>query len=313
MPKKAPRTKGAEHPSRSNPLFADPDSALEFTVQPVGRTAGSLPDLRQPRRAVPQDSPVGGVPEEPPKRQFRSRSARSWKTARSPLDKWLRRCGWLANCKNGISSLRARPGPRHHAEDRLVHASAHPPRDAEAGTFMKLGGGHVEVDETFIGGLARKMHEQQRARPKMQGSSAAGKAPVMAMLERGGKVVAQGRPDPPEDAWSRNPRARATRDDCHTDELGMTARNGSDRDYEHQVIDHAVAYVRTTSTRTASRISGACSNADCAVRTSASSRSTCSATWTSRRSASTSAKTSDKDRFDEVPGPPSGSGSRTPS
>lgn len=45
--------------------------------------------------------------------------------------------------------------------------------------------GHVEVDETFIGGLARNMHERKR---KHAGTGGAGKVAVMGLLERHGEV-----------------------------------------------------------------------------------------------------------------------------
>src|SRR5260370_24892248 len=54
----------------------------------------------------------------------------------------------------------------------------------QAGTFKKLMG-DVEVDETFIGGLARNMHESKR---KHLGTGGAGKVAVMGLLERHGEV-----------------------------------------------------------------------------------------------------------------------------
>jgi ISXO2-like transposase domain len=47
--------------------------------------------------------------------------------------------------------------------------------------------GHVEVDETFIGGKARNMHRSERAR-KIHGTGGAGKVAVMGLLERHGEV-----------------------------------------------------------------------------------------------------------------------------
>ena len=57
-----------------------------------------------------------------------------------------------------------------------MSASNHP--------FKKLIG-DVEVDETFIGGLARNMHESKR---KHLGTGGAGKVAVMGLLERHGEV-----------------------------------------------------------------------------------------------------------------------------
>ena len=54
------------------------------------------------------------------------------------------------------------------------------------GSFEKLSG-HVEVDETFIGGKARNMHPDKRAR-NITGTGGKDKTMVMGILERGGKV-----------------------------------------------------------------------------------------------------------------------------
>jgi hypothetical protein len=61
---------------------------------------------------------------------------------------------------------------------------------------MKLGGPgtEVEVDETFIGGKARNMHKSRRIRNKVREANW-GKAIVMGMLERDGKVRARVVPD----------------------------------------------------------------------------------------------------------------------
>jgi type II secretory ATPase GspE/PulE/Tfp pilus assembly ATPase PilB-like protein len=54
------------------------------------------------------------------------------------------------------------------------------------GSIEKLSG-HVEVDETSIGGKARNMHRSERAR-KIHGTGSAGKVAVMGLLERHGEV-----------------------------------------------------------------------------------------------------------------------------
>jgi hypothetical protein len=47
--------------------------------------------------------------------------------------------------------------------------------------------GHVEADETFIGGKARNMHKDMKAR-KVTGAGGKGKTMVPGILQRGGKV-----------------------------------------------------------------------------------------------------------------------------
>src|SRR5438477_318969 len=55
-----------------------------------------------------------------------------------------------------------------------------------SGSFAKLTG-HIEVDETFIGGKARNMHVGKRQR-RITGTGTKDKTAVMGILERGGKV-----------------------------------------------------------------------------------------------------------------------------
>ena len=63
----------------------------------------------------------------------------------------------------------------------------------QQGSIMKLGGsgGHVEVDETFIGGKARFMHKDKRARMTQPGMAkgAANKAIVAGFFERDTRKV----------------------------------------------------------------------------------------------------------------------------
>jgi len=49
--------------------------------------------------------------------------------------------------------------------------------------------GEVEVDETFIGGKQRNMPKGRKFRVQKEGRSTGGKAIVMGMLERGGRVL----------------------------------------------------------------------------------------------------------------------------
>ena len=102
--------------------------------------------------------------------------------------------------------------------------------------------GEVEVDETFIGGKARNMHGEVKAR-KIQGRRGPeGKAIVAAVLERGGRVRAK--------VIDRRKKAQLQSLVRENVEAGsalysdaLKSYEGLASEYEHQVIDHAVAYV----------------------------------------------------------------------
>jgi transposase-like protein len=78
------------------------------------------------------------------------------------IDKWLAALWMVVNCKNGISSCEI---ARHlGVTQKSAWFMDHRIRMAlYSGSIEKMSG-HVEADETFIGGKARKMHPAQRQR-----------------------------------------------------------------------------------------------------------------------------------------------------
>jgi len=155
------------------------------------------------------------------------------------LDKWL--CGmWLVvNCKNGISSCEM-------ARDLgITQKSAwfmnHRIRMALHDGSIDKASGHVEVDETFIGGKARNMHVAQRRR-RITGTGTKDKTPVMGILERGGKV---------RTSVVNNRKKKTLQAEVHKHvEAGsalytdfLLSYEGLEGKYAHQVVDHAVEYV----------------------------------------------------------------------
>jgi transposase-like protein len=111
-------------------------------------------------------------------------------------------------------------------------------------TFNKLAG-EAEVDETFIGGKARDMHETERAE-KITGRGPEGKTVVSAVLERGGTArakVCKTRRKPELQAMIRENVGAGS--ELFSDTL--KSYEGLD-EYQHQVIDHAEAYVNGNST-----------------------------------------------------------------
>jgi transposase-like protein len=113
-------------------------------------------------------------------------------------------------------------------------------------SFVKLGGpgSEVEVDETFIGGKARFMHKDRRIKTKVREGNW-GKAIVMGMLERNGKVKATVIADRKKAAL------HAVLDELvdkgslvYTDE--HQGYQGIDNDYLHKIVNHLDTYVQGT-------------------------------------------------------------------
>lgn len=103
-----------------------------------------------------------------------------------PLQKWLPALWLLTNCKNGISSYEL--ARALDVTQKSAWFMLHRLRLALQGKDGGKLGGEVEADETYIGGKARSMHEDNRKRLQVKrGRSIAGKVAVMGLLERHSK------------------------------------------------------------------------------------------------------------------------------
>src|SRR5579883_917651 len=174
-----------------------------------------------------------------PKRQFTVKTGTIFEESPIGLDKWLMAMWLIVNCKNGVSSYEV------HRAIGVTQKTAwflnHRIRMAlHAGSFEKLSG-HVEADETFIGGKARNMHIAQRKR-RITGSGGKDKTPVLGIMERGGKVRTVVVPDRKKKTLQSEVRKHVEAGSAlYTDFL--LSYEGLEGDYAHQVVDHAVQYV----------------------------------------------------------------------
>ncbi len=156
------------------------------------------------------------------------------------LGQWLTAIWMIANCKNGISSYEL------HRAIGITQKSAwfvlHRIRVAmQSGSFEKLSG-EVECDETYVGGAAKNMHKSKRERV-VKARGMGHKTAVMGMVQRQGRVKAK------VVAWTdtvtlqgeiyENVEPGTT---VFTDDHG--AYRTMNDDYVHEVINHAVEYVR---------------------------------------------------------------------
>lgn len=155
------------------------------------------------------------------------------------LDKWLSAIWLIVNAKNGISSYEV------HRALGITQKSAwfllHRIRKAmQTGTFNKLIG-PVEIDETFIGGLARNMHRADKAR-KIHGTGGAGKVAVMGLLERHGEVRTMVVPNVKRKTLEAHVKNNVEAGSIVYSD-GLKSYGNLANDYIHSVIDHAEKYV----------------------------------------------------------------------
>src|ERR1017187_7130472 len=122
------------------------------------------------------------------KKQFSVRVGTILEDSALALEKWLAAIWMIANDKNGVSSYEV-----HRAigvTQKTAWFMLHRIRLAmQTGTFEKFSG-EVEADETYIGGKVSNMHIG-RQRKRGRGTGGVGKAIVMGLLQRHGKVTAK--------------------------------------------------------------------------------------------------------------------------
>ncbi|MFZ0496784.1 MAG: IS1595 family transposase [Methylocella sp.] len=183
--------------------------------------------------------------EKHPRRQFSSKIGTIFEDSPLGLDKWFAGIWMVANCKNGISSYEM-------ARDLgITQKSAwfldHRIRLAmKAGSIMKMDG-EIEADESFIGGLAKNMHEKKR---KHIGTGGAGKTAVLGILRRknstsGSKVRTKAVPNVQAVTLQAEIRANVE-PGSHLYTDAWASYRGLGGEYDHEIIDHAVEYVRNT-------------------------------------------------------------------
>jgi len=226
-------------------FFADKDFAHEFFVElrwPKGVRCPAC-DAEKPSfiktRRIWQCRSCG--------RQFSAKLGTIFEDSPLGLDKWLPALWMLSNCKNGISSYelaRALGVTQKSAWFMLGRI-----RLAMRSRSFKKFGGEVEVDETFVGGLAKFMHKSKRERV-IKGTGGMNKTKVVGVLMRQGRGrkassriqanvvpdVTMSRLQPHVEAAVR-PGAKV-----YTDAAWQYGRLADE--YRHAVIDHNRGYVR---------------------------------------------------------------------
>jgi transposase-like protein len=175
------------------------------------------------------------------KKQFSTKVGSIFEDSPIGLDKWLSAVWMITAAKNGISSweLHRALGVTQKSAWFMLHRVRLGMQDKNTGGKLS---GEVEVDETFIGGKARNMHSEVKARMFQGRRGPEGKAIVAAVLERGGKVRAK-----VIDRRKKKDLQALVRENVEAGSSlysdALKSYEGLAGEYEHQVIDHAIAYV----------------------------------------------------------------------
>jgi transposase-like protein len=179
------------------------------------------------------------------RRQFTVKVGTIFEDSPLPLKSWLLACWMVSNCKNGISSYEVARATG--VTQKTAWFMLHRIRLAmQSETGGKLGG-EVEIDETFIGGRARYMHRDKREKA-IKGRGPMGKAAVMGLLQRHpGKGKSRVRLEVVPNTRRHQLHSRVEQHVEDGSKVFTDALKSYDHlgvYYQHQVIDHAEAYVR---------------------------------------------------------------------
>jgi len=236
-------------------FFADPDRALRFMVDVRWPNGVTCPTCGASDVTFLKTRRLWKCRNTHPKRQFSVKVGTVMEDSAISLEKWLPAMWMIANCKNGISSYELARDLK--VTQKTAWFMLHRIRLAMQEGSGKLGGhGHtVEVDETWIGGKARGLTKGIR-RKRNQGHKQgpykySGKAIVLGMLQRGGRVRLRVVPDVRGGTLVPHIREHVAKGtEVHTDQhSGYESLNPHHRDnvqgggFEHKVVNHAVEYV----------------------------------------------------------------------
>jgi transposase-like protein len=160
--------------------FSDPDVCLAYLVEqrwPDGKV--TCPTCGSQEVHFIATRRVWRCKVKHPRQQFSIKVGTIFEDSPIGFDKWLPAIWLLTSAKNGISSyeLHRSLGVSQKSAWFMLYRIR---LAMQTGTFEKMSG-QVEIDETFIGGLAKFRHENERSHT---GTGGTGKAAVMGLLER---------------------------------------------------------------------------------------------------------------------------------
>jgi transposase-like protein len=220
-------------------FFANPDNCIRYLAESRWPDGVVCPTCGRTDASYVAKRRVWQCKNRHPKCQFSIKVGTIFEDSPIPLSKWLAAMWMISNCKNGISSWEI------HRALKVTQKTAwfmlHRVRLAFKDDHEIALAGTIEMDETFIGGKLKNMHEKKRKALGGKKRGVVGKAIVVGMLERKGRVRA-------EVVYERTQPVLHGLIAKHVEEGStlMTDEWGGYKgtEFQHEIINHANAYVR---------------------------------------------------------------------
>jgi transposase-like protein len=224
--------------------FADPNVCVDFVAAMRWPDGVTCPHCQGKRVSYLSSRRIWKCMAKECHKQFSVKTFSIFEDSPIPLDKWLVAVWLVVNCKNGVSSYEI------HRDLKVTQKSAwfmlHRIRLAlENQSFMRMAqeGGPVEVDETFVGGKPKNMHERKRKLAK-NGNFHTDKPAVMGILDRESRQVrAKVIPNVKREVLQAEILDHVVKGSkVFTD--GWKGYKGLADDYIHETVNHLQEYVR---------------------------------------------------------------------
>jgi transposase-like protein len=218
--------------------FADPDRAHDFLVKMRWPNGVACPRMGCGSANVAAIKSRKKWRCRECNRQFSVKVGTIFEDSPIGLDRWLPAFWLLTNAKNGISSYEIVRGLK--VCQKTAWFMLHRIRCAMQDETFELLDTAVEVDETYVGGLAKNMHLEKRA--KLRGTGGIDKTAVMGIARRHGNVRAWVVPNTQaETLQGKIAEHVAPGTTVYTD--AAKAYLGLKQRFTHYTINHAVEYV----------------------------------------------------------------------
>lgn len=232
-------------------FYSDPDNCLNHLVAQRWPTGVECPTCGSKDVRFIATRRIWECKTKHSKKQFSIKVGTIYEDSPIGLDKWLTATWMISACKNGVSSyeIHRALGITQKSAWFMMHRIRLAMHDGPMVTKLGNGGKAVEVDETFIGGKARNMHADVKKR-RITGSGPVDKIAVMGILERGDKkkgITSKVRTTVVDDRKKKTLQAEVKANveagaALYSDAL--KSYDGLELEYAHQVVDHAIEYVR---------------------------------------------------------------------
>ena len=230
--------------------FADEDNCLDYLVSRRWPKGVVCPTCGNTKVGFLKNQRRWQCATKHPKRQFSVKVGTIFEDSPLGLDKWLPVAWLLVNCKNGVSSweISRDVGVTQKTAWFMLHRIRLAMQDEAHGGKIGGGGGEIEVDDSFIGGKVRNMHPEKKRRLMgtsrlPAGPTAAGKAIVHGILERGKTVRAHVIGARSKEVMQGLIKEHVEKGAAVFSDA-LIAYVGLNKEYEHQIVDHAEAYVK---------------------------------------------------------------------